>query len=96
MIMFRKKIDENIEINKMIALPEKKVDNPEYNQIIVKILENISDSKEFYSNFEKDKKGKINARILGIFIIFDNIDFYFESFQKFQFFSQNTLQFQNI
>ena len=86
----RNSIDENIEINKMIAFPKKKVNNPEYNQMIVKLLENISDSKEFYSNLEKDKKGKINPRIPGIFIIFDNIDFYFESFQKFQFFSKYT------
>ena len=86
----RKKREENIEINNMLSLPKKKVDNLEYNQMILKILENISDSKEFYSNLEKDKKGKINPRIPGIFIIFDNIDFYFQSFQKFKFFSQYT------
>ena len=86
----RKKREENIEINIMLSLPKKKVDNLEYNQMILKILENISDSKEFYSNLEKDKKGKINPRIPGIFIIFDNIDFYFQSFQKFKFFSQYT------
>ena len=83
----KKKREENIEINKLISLPKKKVDNPEDNQMILKILKNISDSKDFYSNLEKDKKGKINPRIPGIFIIFDNIDFYFQSFQKFKFFS---------
>ena len=79
--------NEIILINKMLRLPKKKMNNQEYNQIISKLLENIPDSAEFYSKIEKDKKGKINPRIPGIFIIFENIDFYFQQFQKFHFFS---------
>ena len=82
-----KKRNEIIEINKMIELPNKEINNQEYNQIILKILENIPNAQEFYSKIEKDKKGNINLRIPGIFIIFENIDFYFQQFQKFRFFS---------
>ena len=55
--------------------------------IITKIVENLPDSEEFYSKIEKDQKGRLNPRIAGIFIIFDNIEFYLQQFQKFQFFS---------
>ena len=78
---------EIIKINKMIKLPEKNIaNNPEYNKLFIKVLGNLQDSKEFYAKIEKDKKGKINPRIPGIFIMFDNINFYFQIFQKFNFF----------
>ena len=70
---------EIIKINKMIKLPEKNIaNNPEYNKLFIKVLGNLQDSKEFYAKIEKDKKGKINPRIPGIFIMFDNINFYFQ------------------
>ena len=75
------------EINRMIKLPKKEMLNSqEYNKLIIKILGNLQESNEFYSKIEKDIKGKINPRIPGIFIMFDNINFYFQQFQKFQFF----------
>ena len=78
---------EIIKINKMIKLPEKNIaNNPEYNKLFIKVLGNLQDSKEFYAKIEKDKKGKINPRIPGIFIMFDNINFYFQQFQKYRFF----------
>ena len=71
----------------MIKLPEKNIaNNPEYNKLFIKVLGNLQDSKEFYAKIEKDKKGKINPRIPGIFIMFDNINFYFQQFQKYRFF----------
>ena len=78
---------EIIKINKMIKLPDKNIaDNLEYNTLFIKVLGNLQDSKEFYTKIEKDKKGKINPRIPGIFIMFDNINFYFQQFQKYRFF----------
>ena len=78
-----------IEINKMRKLPKKEIaDSPEYNKLFLNILGNLPESKEFYSKIEKDKKGKINPRIPGIFIMFDNINFYFQHFQKYKFFEK--------
>ena len=84
-----KKKSEIIEINKMRKLPKKEItDSPEYNKLIINILGNLPESKDFYSKIEKDKKGKINPRIPGIFIMFDNINFYFQHFQKYKFFEK--------
>ena len=74
-------------LNGMTILPRKEIkDNPEYNKQLLKMLEKLENSKEFYSKIEKDKKNKLNPRLQGIFIMFDNIDYYFQQFQKFQFF----------
>ena len=80
--------NEIIEKDEIFEVPKEENDMPKSKKnIITKILENLPDSEEFYSKIEKDKKGRLNLRIPGIFIIFDNIDFYFQQFQKFQFFS---------
>ena len=71
----------------MTKFPENNLaNNQEYNKLFIKVLGNLQESNEFYSKIEKDKKGKINPRIPGIFIMFDNINFYFKIFQKFNFF----------
>ena len=80
--------DKANEIIKNDPIHEKENDNPDYKKIVIpKIVENIPNADTFYTRIEKDKKDKLNPRIPGIFILFDNINFYFNQFQKFRFFS---------
>ena len=82
-----KQRNENNMMNKMINLKKIEInDNPEYNKLLLSLLEKLPDINEYYSKIEKDKKNRLNPRIPGIFIMFDNIDFYFIHFQKFKFF----------
>ena len=83
----KSRVNEIIEILKSIKQSKKEKDNPEYIQMISKIMENIPKANEYYSKIEKDQRGKINPRIPGIFILFDNINFYFLQIHKYQFFS---------
>ena len=86
-----KQRNENTMMNKMILLKKIDIsDKPEYTKLLLSLLEKLPDSNEYYSKIEKDKKNKINPRIPGIFVMFDNIDFYFNHFQKFQFFENYT------
>ena len=57
--------------------------NEKYKPIIFKIIEKIPNADEFFSKFEKNQKGIITPRIPGIFILFDNINFYFTNFCKY-------------
>ena len=78
---------ENTIMNKMVLLKKIQInEKPEYNKLLISLLEKLPDANEYYSKIEKDKKNNINPRIPGIFVMFDNIDFYFQHFQKFQFF----------
>ena len=80
--------NEIIEKDEILQDPKEENDMSKSKEnIITKIVENLPDSEEFYSKIEKDQKGRLNPRIAGIFIIFDNIEFYLQQFQKFQFFS---------
>ena len=82
-----KQRNENNMMNKMINLKKIEInENPDYNKLLLSLLEKLPDINEYYSKIEKDKKNRLNPRIPGIFIMFDNIDFYFQHFQKFQFF----------
>ena len=66
----KSRVNEIIEILKSIKQSKKEKDNPEYIQMISKIMENIPKANEYYSKIEKDQRGKINPRIPGIFILF--------------------------
>ena len=79
------KKNEIIENNQIIKESEKE-EKPKNTKIILQIMENLPKSDEFYAKIEKDQKGKLNPRIPGIFILFDNIDFYFSNFFKYDFF----------
>ena len=82
-----KQRNENNMMNKMINLKKIEInENPDYNKLLLSLLEKLPDINEYYSKIEKDKKNRLNPRIPGIFIMFDNIDFYFIHFQKFKFF----------
>ncbi len=76
--------NEIIEKDEILQDPKEENDMSKSKEnIITKIVENLPDSEEFYSKIEKDQKGRLNPRIAGIFIIFDNIEFYLQQFQKF-------------
>ena len=79
------KKNEIIENNQIIKESEKE-EKPKNTKIILQIMENLPKADEFYAKIEKDQKGKLNPRIPGIFILFDNIDFYFSNFFKYDFF----------
>ena len=77
---------ENNKIEKELNANEiQNMENSKYNSITIKIMENIPKANEYYSKIEKNDKGIISPRIAGIFILFDNINFYFNNFQKYQF-----------
>ena len=59
----------------------------DFNKLVLNITEKIPSQKEYYSKIEKDAKGNLIPRIPGIFILFDNVEFYFQQFQKYKFFS---------
>ena len=78
---------ENNKIEKELNANEiQNMENSKYNSITIKTMENIPKADEYYSKIEKNDKGIISPRITGIFILFDNIYFYFNNFQKYQFF----------